>query len=98
MRASFSGRVENNQDESLTLLQFLLADVAYEIFTEEIIPQRLMDEPCAVLSADVMLPVVRLTRLPHSTGKREARRLFVLIYERQKQQGTVVFNTYVKAG
>lgn len=102
VRASFSGSVENNKDESLTLLQFLLADVAYEIFTEEIIPQCFMDEPCTVLSVDVMTvaPVVRLTGLPHSTGKQEANEimLFVFIYERQKQPVTVVFNTYVNAG
>lgn len=102
MRASFSGSVENNEDESLTLLQLLLADVAYEVFTEEIIPQRFMDEACTVLPADVMTvaPVVRLTRLPHSTGKHEANEmmLFVLIYKRHKQQITVGFHTYVKAG
>lgn len=65
------GRCGVKMDDSLTSLWFLLADVAYEIFTEEVIPQRFMDQACAVLSADVMAvaPVVRLTRLPHPTGK-----------------------------
>lgn len=72
MRAMFSGSTENNKDEFLTLLQFLLADVAYEILTEEVIPQGLVDKPCTVLSADVMAvaPVVRLARLPHAAGER----------------------------
>lgn len=102
MRASFPGSAKNNKDESLTLLQFLLADVAYEILTEEIIPQRVMDESCTVLSADVMTvaPVIRLTGLPHSTGTQETNEimLIVVIYERQKQQVKVVLKTYVKAG
>lgn len=72
-KASFSGNPENNKAVSLTLLQFLLADVAYEIFTEEIVPQRFVDEPRTVLTADVMTvaPVVRLTGLPHSAGNRQ---------------------------
>ena len=67
--------MENNKDKSLTLLLFLLADVAYEILTEEIIPQRFMDEPRTVLSTDVMTvaPVVRLTGLPHSAGGQTGR-------------------------
>lgn len=95
----FSG---SSKDESLTLLPFLLADVEYEILTEEIIPQRFMDEPCTVLSTDVMTvaPVVRLPRLPHATGKQGANEMMLLVFicGRQKQHVTVVFNTYVKAG
>lgn len=72
-KASFSGNAENNKAVSPTLLQFLLADVAYGIFTEEIIPQRFVDEPRTVLTADVMTvaPVVRLTGLPHSAGNQQ---------------------------
>lgn len=56
----------------LTWLQVLLTNVAYEIFTEEIIPQPFMDEPGAVFSQFMpMAPVVRLTRLPLSTGKQQ---------------------------
>lgn len=73
VRARFSESGETNEDASLTLLHFLLADVVYEIYTEEIIPERLLDEPRTVLSADVMTvaPVVRLTWLPHSAGKQQ---------------------------
>lgn len=73
VKASFSGNAENNKAVSPTLLQLLLADVAYEIFTEEIVPQRLVDEPRTVLPADVVTvaPVVRLTGLPHSAGNRQ---------------------------
>lgn len=56
----------------LTWLQVLLANVAYEIFTEEIIPKPFMDEPSTVFSQFMpMPPVVRLTRLPLSTGKQQ---------------------------
>lgn len=73
VKTSFSGNAENNKAVSPTLLQFLLADVAYEIFTEEIVPQRFVDEPRTVLPADVVTvaPVVRLTGLPHSAGNRQ---------------------------
>lgn len=56
----------------LTWLQVLLANVAYEIFTEEIIPQPFMDEPSTVFSQFMpMTPVVRLTRLPLSRGRQQ---------------------------
>lgn len=50
----------------------LLADVAYEVFTEEIIPLPFMDETSAVFSRLVQVaPVVRLTRLPLPAGKQQ---------------------------
>ena len=56
----------------LTALYFLLTDVAYEIFTEEIIPQPLVDEPRAVFSHFMpVAPVVRLAGLPLPAGKQQ---------------------------
>lgn len=56
----------------LTWLQVLLTNVAYKIFTEEIIPQPFMNEPSTVFSQFMpMAPVVRLTRLPLSTGSQQ---------------------------
>lgn len=82
VKASFSGNAENNKAISPTLLQFLLADVAYEIFTEEIVPQRFVDEPRTVLTADVVTvaPVVRLTGPPHSAGNRQRGRHHITVW------------------
>lgn len=52
------------------LLLVLLANVADEIFTEEIIPQPLVDDPCAVLPHVVpVAPVVRLAGFPLTAGQ-----------------------------
>lgn len=55
-----------------TGLHFLLADVAYEIFTGEIVPQRLVGETRAVFSFFMAVaPVVGLTWLPFPAGEQQ---------------------------
>ena len=69
---NFRDRQTDTQRETdrqiLTALHGFLTDVADEIFTEEIIPQSLVDEACAVLSSLMpVAPVVWLARLPLPT-------------------------------
>lgn len=62
------GREKNRR----TGLHFLLTNVAYEVFTEEIIPQSFMDETSTVFSNFMpVAPVVRLTGLPLPAGKQQ---------------------------
>lgn len=63
---------ESRLTKRRTGLHFLLTDVAYEIFTEEIVPQPFVDEPRTVFSRFMAMgPVVRLTRLPLPAGKQK---------------------------